>query len=182
MGAYHAGGGEEEDVDGASIGASVGISISPHCKIADSIAIQVSERGNLCAKEVTVGKCGGEAALRVRDLLVGAHHAGSGEEEDVDGATIGASVVVFCRPHHKVADSVTIQISDRGKRSTQMVFVFECGGEAALRVGDLLVGAHHAGSGEEEDVDGAVTVAASIVISISPHCKIADSIAIQVTE
>ena len=84
---------EEQDVDRAPVGAAVVVAVAPTA-MSLTPSPSRSPMPRTPAEAVGVVEGGGQAAGGVADLLFGLDGAVGVEEQDVDGAAVGAAVVV----------------------------------------------------------------------------------------
>jgi hypothetical protein len=104
---------EEQDVDWRRGWAAVVVVPGADGDVGDAVAVEVADGGDAVAELVEVVEVAGEAAGGVADLLLGADGAVGVHEQDVDGAAVGAAVVVFRHADGEVVDAVAVEVADR---------------------------------------------------------------------
>lgn len=102
----------EQDPDGAAVGSAIVVAHCSHSEVDRPVPIKVADGGAFEAEEIAVTQTSAEAAGCVRDLRVGLDRAVGVEEEDPDGASVGATVVVVPRTDREIGDAVAVEVPD----------------------------------------------------------------------
>ncbi len=98
----------EQNPPRAAVRAPVVILECPHGQVADSVAVEITQRGHRPAKVIAIIQDAGKATLSVADLLVRLDCPVGVEEQHPHRTAVGPPVVIPYRPDSQVAHAVAV--------------------------------------------------------------------------
>jgi hypothetical protein len=170
-----------KDPERALVAAAVVIVPRADGEISDSVAVEISERGDRASEAIVGAQETAEAALGGADLSVVAHRPVALEKEEPYGSGIGGAVIVLRGSDGGILDSVPVEVPERGHGAPEPIPRVEKAGEPAFARADLLLRFYRAVGVEAEDPDGA-RVGAQVRVAERADGEIVHTVVIEVAD